>query len=1052
MVPGSASLFSAHDLTQMGYEIHLAKGCSYLEMPPEGDLLSQSARIKLEVVHGQFRLPAPLPEAATSATMPQLMAPIEQQFDADSVRMDTTMSADNMIMAASAVPSTSKELRVSWDILHRRFGHCNDEALKSIASDMPNGPLGQVDRAPCPTCPRANKRNATGKRSSTKPEVGQLIQMDLMGPLGIGSISDKNNNGQPYKYIANFKDMASMYETPMLMVTKDETSSLVREYLAAWRASGRELPNRLRCDNDFLKEVERKAIERDFPGVLIEYSNPYEQFQNGGAEKNFQDTGAMARSMCLDSAVPRCFDLWAYRMAAERRNVMPRASLGGKSPLQVFFEGTEVDMEEARAHFLVPFCKVYAPVLAPQRRKDRTEATRHLCAYLGHSQNIIMGKRGAHSIVVWDLEMKRIRKVSKVFDVQESVSPFSEGVDLHPLVGRRVSKQFTSISSGEQFYSGTVASYFAPYYSIAFDDGDMAEADVGEAESMLLGGATENVLSIGAVSHALSFSGISSAHQFDNTLSRLSSTTVEASQTSFAVAALAQIKEKQPEVLTLRKAMLSPQSKEWSASVDREISKLDANGSFEFVSMVPSGTKIMHSKFVLKIKQPSGEYKARLVILGDKDETQYEHNQTYAPVGEWSHFRALLALANHEGLPVMQFDWNCAFTQADAPEGHDIFIRFPAHCKHAGRIARLKRNLYGLKTAPRTWYNEVKNYFVDILGFAQCDRDPCLFSRGEGEDKVMLGLYVDDLLCVPASTEAYNIFRDSITERYDIDEMGEVRRFLNLDISRDYDKGTLSISPAGYIRDILGKNGFNNCKPVSSPGTGKAQTSIANPNREVDTRAYSSKVGALTFLAATRLDIAADTGIAAQFLKAPTASADAAVDRIFRYLAGTIDKAIVFRKEAGLGVTTYCDSDGMDDISRRPRIGVIMSVGGAPLYGSSSLAATVTTSVCEGELIAITQAIKIAIPLSGVLDFLGYPKQKPWIIRSDNQGAVFASLDDSSVKRLKHIDIRYKFLLQFVRDGTFKTVYCRTEYNLADVFTKSLPLDAHRRFVNRLVS
>ena len=52
--------------------------------------------------------------------------------------------------------------------------------------------------------------------------------------------------------------------------------SLVREYLAAWRASGRELPNRLRCDNDLLKEVERKAIERDFPGVLIEYSNPYE--------------------------------------------------------------------------------------------------------------------------------------------------------------------------------------------------------------------------------------------------------------------------------------------------------------------------------------------------------------------------------------------------------------------------------------------------------------------------------------------------------------------------------------------------------------------------------------------------------------------------------------------------------------------------------------------------------------------------------------------------------------------------------------------------------
>ena len=54
-------------------------------------------------------------------------------------------------------------------------------------------------------------------------------------------------------------------------------------------------------------------------------------------------------------------------------------------------------------------------------------------------------------------------------------------------------------------------------------------------------------------------------------------------------------------------------------------------------------------------------------------------------------------------------------------------------------------SVYGLKQAPRAWYQLVTSVLLDF-GFTKCVSDPYIFFYKRGEDMVMVGVYVDDIL------------------------------------------------------------------------------------------------------------------------------------------------------------------------------------------------------------------------------------------------------------------------------------------------------------------
>ena len=61
------------------------------------------------------------------------------------------------------------------------------------------------------------------------------------------------------------------------------------------------------------------------------------------------------------------------------------------------------------------------------------------------------------------------------------------------------------------------------------------------------------------------------------------------------------------------------------------------------------------------------------------------------------------------------------------------------------KVCLLKKSIYGLKQAGRRWYIKL-NKALRRHGVKPSKSDPCLFFTGAGEDKIMIAVYVDDIL------------------------------------------------------------------------------------------------------------------------------------------------------------------------------------------------------------------------------------------------------------------------------------------------------------------
>ena len=75
----------------------------------------------------------------------------------------------------------------------------------------------------------------------------------------------------------------------------------------------------------------------------------------------------------------------------------------------------------------------------------------------------------------------------------------------------------------------------------------------------------------------------------------------------------------------------------------------------------------------------------------------------------------------------------------------------------------------------------------------------------------------------------------------------------------------------------------------------------------------------------------------------------------------------------------------------------------------------------------------------------------PIVIRVDNLGAVFMSENVSVSQRTKHVDVRYRFVQEFVFDGFIKVIFVKTEDNDSDIFTKNLGGDLHERHSKKMI-
>ncbi len=84
---------------------------------------------------------------------------------------------------------------------------------------------------------------------------------------------------------------------------------------------------------------------------------------------------------------------------------------------------------------------------------------------------------------------------------------------------------------------------------------------------------------------------------------------------------------------------------------------------------------------------------------------------------------------------------------------------------------------------------------------------------------------------------------------------------------------------------------------------------------------------------------------------------------------------------------------------------------------------------------------------------LGFVQAEPTLIYKDNRAAIMvAEAECSAGGRLKHVDVKYRFATEAVRNREVRVRYIPTNLNFADIMTKPLVPQKHKESVELIVS
>ncbi|CAI5944436.1 unnamed protein product [Closterium sp. NIES-64] len=251
-----------------------------------------------------------------------------------------------------------------------------------------------------------------------------------------------------------------------------------------------------------------------------------------------------------------------------------------------------------------------------------------------------------------------------------------------------------------------------------------------------------------------------------------------------------------------------------------------------------------------QVKRPPGSppvFEVRYVARGFSQRQGVDYFQTFSPTPKMTTLRVLLHVAAHRDYELHSLDFSTAFLQGSLHD--EIWLRRPPGFTGSfppGTQWSFRRPVYGLRQAPREWHDTQRTTLA-ALGFAPSTADPSLFLRTDTSlPPFYILVYVDDLVFATADTAGLAYVKSELQKRHTCTDLGELRSYLGLQITRDRERRTISLTQSHMVQQVLQRFGFTYSSPQATPLPTRHSLSALPSDESVESSGpYPELVGCL---------------------------------------------------------------------------------------------------------------------------------------------------------------------------------------------------------------
>ena len=551
----------------------------------------------------------------------------------------------------------------------------------------------------------------------------------------------------------------------------------------------------------------------------------------------------------------------------------------------------------------------------------------------------------------------------------------------------------------------------------------------------------------------------------------------------------------------------------WEMAIKKEMDKIRAMGTFERWDKgsaddlkkgkvkLPGFQRITcHMIFDVKM---DGNFtrKARFVANGAKTD-DVPAFLTYSSVVTRESVRIAFLYAALNGLDVFTCDVTNAYLNAPCREKIWVEAGPEFGDRDVGSVMIIRKAAYGLKSSGFSWRQTLSQTIQD-LGYTCSQADPDVYRRraiksnGEAYYELLL-TYVDDILCV---SEKPNDTLDAIKRDYSFKEDGkEPERYLGANVAKvqlpsGHESWSMSsdeyiASALNIVKGMLQKD----AKTLNMKGADRPMPENYHPELEATpelgaelANQYQQLIGMLRWACELgRVDILLEVSIMSSHLCMPREGHLEKVFGIFSYLEkhkksnmvfdptpvnldetafhrtdwsnsiyGDVSEELPPNAPEPLGkpvnMTCFVDADHAGEkITRRSQTGFIIYLNNAPIDWFSKKQNTVESSTFGSEFVAMRIATERIRALRYKLRMFGIPVDGPTSMLCDNESVVGSASKVESRLNKKHNAICFHTVREACAAGWMRVGKEPTETNIADLFTKMLPLDKRRQHLRAI--
>ncbi|GJR79888.1 ribonuclease H-like domain-containing protein [Tanacetum coccineum] len=270
--------------------------------------------------------------------------------------------------------------------------------------------------------------------------------------------------------------------------------------------------------------------------------------------------------------------------------------------------------------------------------------------------------------------------------------------------------------------------------------------------------------------------------------------------------------------------------------------------------------KVKYENINSVVKNKSNEeverFKARLVAKGFSKKEDVDYEETFSPVVKIVIVMYLLTVAVSNKWSIYQLDINSAFLYGESVKDVYMQLHDGYFSDNDNKVFKLTKSLYGLKQALRKW-NEKLTQFLNENGFIQSKSDESLYTKSNDDIFIVLLIYVDDIIITGNNENEINNFKEHISSKFKIIDLGKHKYFLGLEILEISD--SLCLNQRKYCLELLYEYDMLACKPAKAPIPDQSKKKKDKTKSDVDyalsnITCYQKIVGKLIYLAITRPD------------------------------------------------------------------------------------------------------------------------------------------------------------------------------------------------------